>query len=99
MYYLKHFNPARFFILLIIIGVLTLLSFLTAFGKDEGTLGGNLFLNFMADAYAFFRFPSHVLFWKFMQGPFFFIGLLINIIFYSFFIELVIVLFKMRTKS
>ncbi len=99
MRYLKHFNPARFFALLIFIGALTFFSFLTAFGKDEGTLGENLFLNFMADAYAFFRFPSHVLFWKFMQGPLFFIGLLINIIFYTFFIELVIVFFKMRTKS
>jgi hypothetical protein len=55
MRYFKRCNALRFFILLIVIGGLTVFSFLAAFGKDEGTLGDNLFLNFMAKMYFAFR--------------------------------------------
>ncbi len=58
MDYFKKFNVLRFFTLLIVIGGLTFFSFLTAFGKDEGTLGNNLFLNFMADTFYVFRFSN-----------------------------------------
>jgi hypothetical protein len=99
MRYLKNFNAARFFILLIVIGGLTVFSFLTAFGKDEGTLGDNFFLNFMANAFYVFRFPTHVLFWKYMNGGIFFLGLFINVIFYSLLIEFIISYFKMRKDN
>jgi cellulose synthase/poly-beta-1,6-N-acetylglucosamine synthase-like glycosyltransferase len=96
---LKSFNPLRFFILIIVIGGLTFFSFLTAFGKDEGTLGNNFFLNFMADTFYIFRFPTHVLFWKYMNGGTFFLGLLINILFYAVVMEVVIISLKNHKKD
>ncbi len=83
MRFLKSFNPLRFVILSFIFGGLTFFSFLTAFGKDEGTLGNSFFLNFIADTFYIFRFPTHVLFWKFMDGGIFLLGLFINILFYA----------------
>lgn len=93
---MKGFNPLRFFILTIFIGGLTLLSFLTAFGKDEGTLYDNFFLNFMANTFYIFRFPTHVLFWKYMSGSSFFFGLLLNTLFYAGVIEATIIILKKR---
>ncbi len=98
MYYLKNFNPLRFFVLLIIIGGLTFFSFLAAFGKDEGALGDNFFLNFMSDAFYVFRFPTHVLFWEYMNDGAFFYGLFINILFYSLLIEAIISTIKGRKE-
>jgi hypothetical protein len=98
MHYFKRFNTLRFLILLFVIGGLTVFSFLTAFGKDEGTLGDNLLLNFMADAFYVFRFPMHVLVWKYMTGNIFFLGLFINIFFYAVLIEAIISKLINRTK-
>jgi hypothetical protein len=96
---LKSFNPLRFIILNFVIGALTFFSFLTAFGKDEGTFGNNFFLNFMADTFYVFRFPMHVLFWKYMDGGAFFLGLFINILFYAVFVETVINILSKRKKT
>ena len=96
---LKSFNPLRFIIVNIVIGGLTFFSFLTAFGKDEGTLGNNFFLNFMANTFYVFRFPTHVLFWKYMDGGAFFLGLFINIIFYAIFIEIIISFLTRRRQK
>jgi hypothetical protein len=96
---LKSFSPLRFIILNFVIGALTFFSFLTAFGKDEGTLGHNFFLNFMADTFYVFRFPMHVLFWKYMDGGAFFLGLFINILFYAVFVETVINILSKRRKK
>jgi len=93
---MKSFSPLRFIILIIIIGGLTFFSFLTAFGKDEGTLGNNFFLNSIADTFYIFRFPTHVLFWKYMTGSSFFLGLFINILFYAVVIETTIIILKKR---
>ncbi len=90
MNYFKRLNALRFFILLIVIGGLTFFSFLAAFGKDEGALGDNLFLNFMANTFEVFRFPTHILFWKYMTGGLFFLGLLVNIFFYAVLSEMII---------
>jgi hypothetical protein len=87
---LKNFSPVRFIVLIIVVGVLTFFSFFNAFGKDEGTLGDSIFLNFMADTFYVFRFPTHVLFWKYMSGGTFYLGLFINILFYSAVIEIII---------
>jgi len=99
MRFLKSFNPLRFFILIIAIGGLTFFSFLTAFGKDEGTLGKNFLLNFMADTFYIFRFPTHALFWKYMNGGAFFLGLLINIFFYAVVMEVTIISLKKRKRQ
>jgi hypothetical protein len=99
MRYLRKLNVIRLSIFLIVIGGLTFFSFLTAFAKDEGTLGNNFFLNFMADAFYVFRFPMHVLFWKYMNGDIFFWGLFFNVMIYAFFIEFVIMYFKMSKEN
>ena len=95
---MKRINPFRFLILIIVVGGLTFFSFLTAFGKDEGTLGDNFILNFMADTFYIFRFPTHQLFWKYMNGGYFFFGLFINILFYAVVIEAIIIIFEKRKK-
>ncbi|UAY53574.1 hypothetical protein [Ferruginibacter albus] len=84
---LKNFSLLRFFIWVILIGGLTIFSFLATFGKGEGTIGDSFFLNFIADAFYLFRFPMHVLFTECMNENAFFIGLFINVIFYAFLIE------------
>ena|SRR6185436_2174683 len=94
----KNFNPLRFIILFVAFLGLTLSSFLTAFGKDEGTLGDSVFLNFMADSFNVFRFPTHVLFWRYMDGGVFFLGLFINILFYAVIIEIIISIITRRKK-
>jgi len=50
----------------------------------------------MADAFYIFRFPTHVLFWKYMNGCVFFLGLFINILFYAVFIEMIISILTKR---
>lgn len=79
-----------------VISGLTFFAFLSAFSKDEGTIGDNFFLNFMADSFNVFRFPTHVLFWKYMDGGAFFLGLLINILFYATLIEMLITILTKR---
>ncbi len=87
---MKKFSSFRFFILLSIIGIFSFISFLCAFGKDEGTLGTNLILNFFAACFYVFRFPSHVLFGDDMKGGVFFLGLIVNVVLYAFIVELFI---------
>lgn len=99
MSFFKRFNPIRFFLLSFVIGGLTFFSFLTAFGKDEGTLGDNFFLNCMAGSFSVFRFPTHVLFWKYMNGGAFFLGLFINILFYGLFLEILASILTKRTQK
>jgi hypothetical protein len=98
---LKSFNFSRFITSSFVIGALTFFSLLIAAAKDEGTLGNNLFLNFMADSFYIFRFPTHVLFWRFLIDngwSLFLLGLFINVIFYASLIEVVINFFKNRKQ-
>jgi len=93
---IRNFNPVRFFIILLLIGILTVLSFFSEFGKNEGTLGNNIILNFLAGSFYVFRFPMHVLFWKYMHGSFFIVGLLINVLFYAVLIETLVSILKKK---
>jgi len=84
----------------IIIGIVTLVSFWFAFGKDEGQLGNGYLANFVADSFNVFRFPTHVLFWNLFSSSaiLFFIGLILNCLFYGFLIEISWLLMKNQKR-
>jgi hypothetical protein len=60
-----------------------------ALSRDEGKLGKNIFLNFLADFYNILRFPMHTIFNRLAASKawFFCIGLLINCVMYAFIFE------------
>lgn len=79
---LSKINYTLFFILLLIIGMLTGISFLMAFANDEG-MGG------LIHPFLIFRFPTHTLFWIYFSstGTRYTLGLFINIFVNSFVLE------------
>ena len=81
------FSFKTFLISTIIVGLFTLLTLFGAIIVDEGTDGSGLTIITLARLYHIFRFPAHTLFFQFMDGIMFFIGLIINCLFYGFFIE------------
>ena len=68
----------------------TFITFIASGLVDEGTDGNSSTVQAIAKAYYIFRFPTHTLFFQFMNGPIFFFGLLINCLFYSFFTERIV---------
>jgi hypothetical protein len=87
----KKFGIKVFVISALTIFLLTALSFLSAWGRDEGTLSedDNRIWNLLADSYDFFRQPFHGLFWDFIikHGWLFLPGLIFNILFWSLIVE------------
>ena len=80
----------------LLFSVLTVVTFMFAWGKDEGTLGNNFAKNIIADSFSIFRFPTHILFWDlFSSTPFlFFFGLVLNCLFYGLITERLIFLLR-----
>lgn len=72
--------------------LLTSVSLLFAFGKDEGTLGEGFAKNLVADSFYVFRFPTHTIFWQFFSssGGLYLAGLTLNCLFYGFLVERII---------
>ncbi len=87
---MKKFKTGRFLKLILFISSLTAFTFIVAFARDESGPTDNFIFNFLADSFYIFRFPTHVLFWSYMTGYIFFIGLLLNAILYALIIELLI---------
>jgi hypothetical protein len=73
----------------VLVGILTVVSFVFAWAKDEGTMGSGFFKNMLADSFSIFRFPTHVLFWGFFSSSAqsFFVGLTMNCLFWGLIIE------------
>ncbi len=95
----KKINILMIFILMIIIGLLTLLSMFSYLAVEEGN--DSKLLYFIGYLFYILRFPTHNILWEFMIGGnggrfavVFFFGLLFNTIFYSFLIERIIYVFK-----
>lgn len=70
------------------ISILTIISWLFAFGKDEGQIneGTEPIKNFIADSFTFFRFPTHTLFepWILSDGiGWYFPGLMLNVVIWT----------------
>jgi hypothetical protein len=90
------FNLSLFVLVTLICGLLTFIAFVAAAAIDEGTGGTGLLINTLASLFNILRFPSHTLFFEFMNGPMFFVGLLINCLFYGLLIERAISFYKSR---
>jgi hypothetical protein len=88
---MKRFRFGIFIISAIVIFVLTGLSFVAAFGRDEGTLDKDdgIVWTLLADSFDIFRQPTHGLFWDLIieNGGLFMSGLLFNILFWSLLVE------------
>lgn len=83
----KRVNKGYFLIFTSIVGILTFLSFIAAYAKDEGTIGENFIWNLFADLFNVFRFPTHNLLWDWMNPAFYIIGLVLNSMFYGLILE------------
>jgi hypothetical protein len=90
----RKFKFKIFVIAFVAISALTCLSFLAAFGRDEGTLGDGLIWNLLADSFDFFRLPTHRLLWDFMikHSWLYFPALTLNVFFWSIVTERLITL-------
>ncbi len=85
---MRKFNFGIFFILLILLLVVAFYTSDMALSRDEGKLGKNIFLNFLADVFNVLRFPLHVIFPMLAQKAWFFcVGLVINCLMYCLVIE------------
>jgi len=93
---MKRFRFRILFMAAIVIFILTCLSLVAAFGRDEGTLENDdgIVWNLLADSFDIFRQPTHGLFWDSIveNGGLFIPGLLFNILFWSLLIERMIYL-------
>jgi hypothetical protein len=88
----RKFKIEIFIIALIVISILTALSLLAAWGRDEGTLEANdgVIWNLLADSFNFFRLPTHGLFWQSIAenaSSLFIPTLMINVIFWTIAVE------------
>ena len=81
------FNFKTFLISTSIVGVFTLLTLFAAVITDEGTDRSGIIIITLARLFHVFRFPTHTLFFDFMNGIMFFMGLITNCFLYGFFIE------------
>lgn len=97
---IRNFNWQTFINATIIVGILLIPSFLAAWGEDEGTLGTNIFWATFAKLFSVLRFPTHTLLWSiFLNGgaTIYFVGLIINCVFYGLLTERLFSLFKAKT--
>lgn len=81
------FNFKTFLIATVICSVLTFVTLIAAAARDEGTGGDGIIVKSLEKLFYFFRFPTHTLFFQFMDGAMFFVGLFINCLFYGLLIE------------
>jgi hypothetical protein len=86
---MQKFNNQTFLISSLVTLLILIPSFLAAWAEDEGTIGNNFLLFGLAKVFYVLRFPCHTLFWTFFiaNALLFYIGLIINCIFYGFVIE------------
>ena len=84
---ISKFNFKIFFITTIICGVLTFVTLVAAAARDEGTGGDGIIVKALEKLFYIFRFPTHTLFFQFMNGSMFFVGLFLNCLFYGLVVE------------
>ncbi|MOA19035.1 hypothetical protein D3C78_1393870 [compost metagenome] len=93
---LTKINFKTFFIATIICGILTFVTLVAAATRDEGTGGDGVLVKILEKLFYIFRFPTHTLFFRFLNTKLFFIGLLFNCLFYGFVIERLLTFCKSR---
>ena len=62
---------------------MTFVTLLAAAARDEGTGGDGIVVKTFEKLFYIFRFPTHTLFFEFMDGSMFFVGLFTNCLFYG----------------
>lgn len=79
------------------VGLLTVVSFFGAWGYDEGTMSSSI----LSNLFTIFRSPTHTLFWDFFNQTAitFYLGLLLNTIFYAFLTERVFSFLKKQKAN
>jgi hypothetical protein len=96
----SNFDKKRFFIATAVFGILTLLSFIAASAKDEGTISTNPIEITLAKLFSVLRFPAHTLLWKLNnQGGavLYYAGLLVNCFFYGLLTERIFYFIRKKT--
>ena len=67
--------------------VLTFVTLVAAAARDEGTGGDGIIVKTLEKLFYIFRFPTHTLFFQFMNGSMFLVGLFLNCLFYGLVVE------------
>lgn len=99
---MKNFNVFIFCVATTVMGFLTIFSFFAAWALDETGPDIGIIWKIGAAFFYVFRFPTHNLFWSFLDkhegwGAFL-LGLFINYLFYGFVIERVFYFVKRKRK-
>lgn len=66
---------------------MTFITLIAAAARDEGTGGDGIIVRSFEKLFYIFRFPTHTLFFQFMNGSMFFFGLFLNCLFYGLIVE------------
>ena len=93
------FNFKTFLIATVICGALTFVTLIAAAARDEGTGGNGIITITLEKLFYIFRFPTHTLFFQFMNGSMFFVGLFLNCLFYGLVIERFFSFYKRRESK
>lgn len=96
---MKTINKRILLLAILFFGLFMIPSFICAFAQDEGTLGINFVWQIFAKLFTILRFPTHTLFWPIISkfgAVIYFLGLLVNCIFYGFITERIVHLFKFK---
>ena len=98
---MKKINIPILLISIIIVLILTAISFVAAGAVDEGTDGGSLWVMVFYRLFYVFRFPTHTLLWNVMgENGNVFLGLLgVNVLIYGFLIERIFSWLRYRKNS
>ena len=86
----NNFKPLIFISAIPIFGIFTFITLIAAGAVDEGTDGNSALIQALAKLFYIFRFPTHTIFFNFIDGSLFFLGLGINCLFYSFITERIV---------
>lgn len=90
------FKPLIFISATLIFCIFTFITLIAAGAVDEGTDGNSALVQILAKLFYVLRFPTYTIFFNFMDGSFFLLGLGINCLFYSFITERIVSTFSKR---
>ncbi|RBQ06319.1 hypothetical protein DRW42_14640 [Pedobacter miscanthi] len=93
---INNFKLWLFILTSIVFFIFTIITLITCAAVEEGTDGNSSTIRAIAKLYNIFRFPTHTLLFRFMNGPIFVIGLLFNSLFYGFLTERIVFLLRNR---
>ncbi len=78
---------------------MTFVTFVGAAARDEGTGGDGIIVRTLEKLFYIFRFPTHTLFFQFMNGSMFFVGLFLNCLFYGLVVERIFSIDKKKKSN